>query len=157
MGSASARLDVNVHQGPLDKRLVSELALEGDAGAVLTFAGVVRNLNLGRPVVALEYDCAPDLARRVLMSIATEALDRWNLRLVSVHHGYGRVNVGEVGVLIAVGAARRNEAYEASRYLIEEVKRRAPVWKCEVYADGERAWLEGTPLPEARGRGGSIA
>lgn len=138
-----------IQEGPLDITALVAMPEQAEAGALLTFVGIVRNQNLGRAVVALDYDCAPELARQAFEEIAREALDRWDIRSLVVCHAYGRIAIGQPSVFIAVGTPKRAAAYEASRFLIETIKQRVPVWKCEVYADGEQAWLDGTPLPEA--------
>jgi molybdopterin synthase catalytic subunit len=140
---------IHVQHGPLDLNAMMAGPQNVESGAVLTFVGVVRNQNLGKPVVALDYDCAPDLARAALHSIAAEACMRWEIRALTLCHAYGRIAIGQPSVLIAVGTPKRAAAYEASRWLIETVKQRVPIWKCEVYADGQATWLDGTPLPEA--------
>lgn len=140
---------IHLQQGPLDLNALISGPNDAESGAVLTFLGVVRNQNLGRPVVALDYDCAPELARSALHSIAEEAFRRWDIRSLTLCHAYGRIAIGEPSVFIAVGTPKRAAAYEASRWLIETVKQRVPIWKCELYADGHQAWLDGTPLPEA--------
>lgn len=138
-----------IQEEPLDIAALVAMPEQTEAGALLTFVGIVRNQNLGRAVVALDYDCAPELARQALEGIAREALSRWDIHSLVVCHAYGRIAIGQPSVFIAVGTPKRAAAYEASRFLIETIKQRVPIWKCEVYADGEQAWLDGTPLPEA--------
>lgn len=142
-------IDVTVSQGALDLRQLAVQQVSAQSGAVVTFYGVVRNQNLNRPVVALDYDCAPELAKAMLRTIAKEAQDRWGTETLVIQHGYGYIATGQVSVFILVATPKRDAAYEASRYIIEETKKRVPVWKREVYADREALWLEGTPLLES--------
>jgi len=122
-------------------------------GAVLLFLGTVRNQNEGRRVVGMRYDAYVAMAESVLAEIAAEAATRLGTDRIVVAHRIGNLRVGEVSVAIAVSSPHRAEAYEASRYVIEEIKKRLPVWKEEHYAEGDARWLEGQvpPVPEATG------
>jgi molybdopterin synthase catalytic subunit len=119
-------------------------------GAELLFHGTVRNTNEGRRVVAVSYDVFPPLAERTFREIGEEALARWgpDLRVVVVHRA-GRLEVGEVSVTVGVASPHRDEAYLASRYVIEQLKVRSPIWKQEHYADGDSEWLRGHSLRTA--------
>jgi molybdopterin synthase catalytic subunit len=124
-----------------------EALLEGltssSDGAALLFLGVVRDHNEGLPVSHLEYDAYLEMAERTLSAIADEARQRWDTGQIRVVHRVGRLAIGETSVVIAVASAHRDAAYSASRYVIEELKRRAPIWKREGYASGATAWLGG--------------
>lgn len=122
-------------------------------GAVLLFLGVVRNHADGRSVRGMHYDAYEEMAASVLREIATEAAVRLRTDRVSVVHRTGELAIGEVSVAIAVSSPHRAESYEASRYVIEEIKKRLPVWKREHYTDGGEAWVEGTVPP---GTGASV-
>lgn len=109
-------------------------------GAVLVFEGVGRNQFGGRPVEALEYEAWPERAEAELGRIAGEVAERWPGVRLAVVHRTGRVAIGEPSVVVAVGAPHRAAAYEASRYALDTLKERLPVWKKELYADGS-AWI----------------
>ncbi len=113
-------------------------------GAVLVFTGVVRDHNDGRPVRGLRYDAYREMAVGVLEEIALDAAERFRAGEVWVAHRTGELEVGEVSVCVRVSAPHRDACYGASRHVIEEIKRRLPVWKKERYADGGAEWLEGT-------------
>lgn len=122
-------------------------------GAVLLFLGVVRNHNEGRAVGHLDYQAYPPMAEAVLREIVEEARNRWDTGEIHVTHRYGRLEIGEPSVAIAVAAPHRGDAYAASRYIIEELKKRVPIWKREGYLDGESEWLRGTkPQPAGEDR-----
>jgi molybdopterin synthase catalytic subunit len=108
-------------------------------GAVIVFCGVTRDTFDGRGVVELEYETYTDMALGVLRQIADEIVERWPETKVSMVHRVGVVPNGEVSVVIATATPHRPECYEANRYGIEELKRRVPIWKKEIYADGS-AW-----------------
>lgn len=116
-------------------------------GAQILFAGVVRNRNQGRDVVGVSYDAHGPLAVATLTTLCHEAQARFGSGLqFELRHRTGRLRVGEISLLIAVTSAHRDEAYQASRYVIEELKKRAPIWKQEHYVDGDSAWLKGHAL-----------
>jgi len=115
-----------------------------ECGAETWFHGIVRNNNLGRAVIALEYDVQKPLAEKTLEMICDEALTQFGDGLqIVVAHRIGKLNVGETSVSIGVRAPHRNEAFLACRYLIEQLKVRVPIWKKEYYTDGESEWLRG--------------
>lgn len=122
------------------------LALVGDEGhgAAVLFLGMVRNEADGRTVSGMTYDAYEEMAAAVLGAIADEASERWGTDRMAVLHRVGELSVGEVSVAIAVSSCHRAEAFEASRYIIEEIKHRLPVWKKERYAGGDEAWVAGT-------------
>jgi molybdopterin synthase catalytic subunit len=111
------------------------------AGATLLFLGTVRDVNDGRAVTGIEYSTYRAMAERELSDIVAETAVRFATEGIAVEHRVGTLNIEEISVAIAVSHARRSEAYAASRYVIEELKRRLPVWKLELYADGTREWV----------------
>lgn len=137
---------------PLDGARLLADSVSPEDGAALLFWGVVRNENDGRPVSHLEYHAYAEMAERTMHRIAEEAISRFGVGDVRVVHRVGRLEIGEASVAIAVAAPHRGQAYEASRYVIEELKRRVPIWKREGYTDGDTGWVAGF-TPEA-GLGG---
>ena len=115
-------------------------------GAEILFLGVVRDINLGRAVTAVAYDAFAPLAEKILETIADEAKAKWGDLQIAIFHRTGKLAVGEVSLAIAVSSRHRDESYLASRYVIEEIKARAPIWKKEFYTDGESEWLKGHAL-----------
>jgi len=125
--------------GPIDlERLERAVAAPGH-GAIVTFAGRARDrADDDRVVVELEYEVYPEMATTVLAEIAAEAEARWGAA-VAVAHRHGVVPIGEAAVVIVAAAMHRAAAYEASRFVIEGIKQRLPIWKRERFADG-REW-----------------
>lgn len=123
-------------------------------GAVLLFLGVVRDHADGRSVDGLHYDVYESMAREVLREIAGEAARDAGVERLHVVHRSGSLDVGEVSVAIAVSSPHRAEAFQASRQVIEEIKKRLPIWKEEHYTGGEAGWVEGTDPRVAAGAGG---
>jgi molybdopterin synthase catalytic subunit len=125
------------------------LARVGDDadGAALLFLGVVRDHADGRPVAGMRYDAYEEMARDVLAQIGAEACERLGTDRLSVVHRTGELAIGDVSVAIAVSSPHRAEAFEASRYVIEEIKKRLPVWKQERYTGGGTEWVKGVIPP----------
>ncbi len=111
-----------------------------DCGAVVAFLGTVRSPSRGREVRYLEYEAYPEMAVRKMEQIAAEIRERWGLTRVAIRHRTGRLEVGEASVAIGIAAPHRHEAFDACEYAIVRLKRIVPVWKKEVWADGEE-WI----------------
>lgn len=110
-------------------------------GAVLLFLGVVRDENRGRRVTGLTYEAYEEMAVRVAEELVSQAEARFGTGRIRLVHRVGELRVGEVSTAVAVAAPHREEAYQASRYLIEGLKDRLPVWKEEHYEGGDSTWL----------------
>jgi len=129
---------------PLDPGALRRAVSDPAAGAVLVFEGTVRDHSEGLSgVVALEYEAHPTMADRVIAAVIGEARAAVPVRAVAVRHRLGRVGLGEPTIVIAVSAAHRDEAYRASRMIIDGIKHRAPIWKREITADGRSEWSKG--------------
>ena len=129
---------------PIDPCAVLKLVGSDQDGAALLFVGNVRRTNDGRPVRGMRYDAYREMAERVLGEIIAEAVSLAGDARIFVVHRIGELNVGETSVAIAVSTPHRAEAFSAARHIIEEIKKRLPVWKQEHYVSGEREWLPGT-------------
>ncbi|MBV9773449.1 MAG: molybdenum cofactor biosynthesis protein MoaE [Gemmatimonadetes bacterium] len=136
-------LACRITRDPIDAAALLRDAVSPSDGAALLFWGVVRDEHDGRAVSSLEYEAYAPMAEAKLAEIAAEARERWGTGEIVVVHRVGRLEVGEASVAIVVAAPHRAEAYEASRYVIEELKQRVPVWKREGYVDGTREWVPG--------------
>lgn len=130
----------------LDAQSLIERVRRDEAGAVLIFLGVVRDNNLGRKVLWLEYDAYPEMAEKVMRGIAEEAMGRWPLTDIAIQHRTGRLEIGETSLLIAVSSPHRREGFEAGQWLVDRFKEIVPIWKKEVWEGGEE-WIEGEMLP----------
>lgn len=138
---------IEISDAPVDAGAATAMVGDLTHGASTLFLGVVRNLNHGRPVEAVSYEAYTPLALGTFSQICSEAKTKWGPTMkIGLIHRIGRLQVGEISVLIAVGTPHRDEAYQASRYIIEELKTRAPIWKKEHYHDGESEWLRGHAL-----------
>lgn len=138
-----------VTERPLRPEEMLDLVSAPGHGAQSLFMGVIRDHHEGRAVLAVTYDAFAPLAERVLAEIAEEASKRWKAR-VAAGHRLGRLEIGDASVVIAAGCAHRAEAFEACRYVIEQIKTRLPVWKKEHYEGGQARWLDGCALQGPR-------
>lgn len=115
------------------------------AGAVVMFLGTVREQTQGKPVKHLEYEAYAPMALREMEKIKAELYEKYkHIKQVAIIHRIGLLTLGEAAVCILVATPHRAEGYEASRYAIEELKARVPIWKKEVFLDGE-VWVNARP------------
>ena len=133
---------VAVTHEPLEVDALVSLVGAGGDGAVVTFAGLVRDRNQGRVVKFLEYEAYEPLAVRALQRIVDESAGLWPSARLALHHRIGRLEIGEASIVIAAASAHRADAFAATRYAIERVKQIVPIWKREHF-DGGDVWLEG--------------
>ena len=117
-----------------------------DAGAIVHFLGVVRNNTEGREVSYLEYEAYPPMAEKKMAEIAQEIQEKWGLDRVAMIHRVGRLEIGEVSVAVAVASPHRKEAFEACHYAMNRLKQIVPIWKREVWVDGEEEWVKPDPV-----------
>ena len=116
-------------------------------GAVILFLGAVRQVNEGRAVTGIDYEAYEEMAASELEAIVKDGTTRFGTADIAVEHRLGELAVEDISVAIAVGHAHRDVAYSASRWVIEELKHRVPIWKREHYADGTRVWVDPTGKP----------
>ena len=130
-----------ISKEPIDVRGLEELVSGFENGAVITFVGQVRNNSRGKAVQYLEYDVYVPLATKQIQKVADQAVLQWPVD-VAVQHRIGRIELGEASIVICVGSVHREDAYHASRYLIDTIKNEVPIWKRETCPDGA-FWIEG--------------
>lgn len=136
--SLAGRRDlVAVRPEPIDPAAVVAAVSDPAAGAVVLFLGTVRDHSPGRPgVTHLEYEAYGEVVEPKIAEIVAEARERWDLLAVAAVHRTGELSVGEASVAVAVASAHRADAFPAARYVIDELKRRAPIWKKEHWSGG---------------------
>ena len=117
-------------------------------GASIVFTGTVRNINDNKEVTGMTYDSHDELVLKSFKEIYKEAGDSLKIKdkVVFIEHIKGYVKLGETSIIIAVGCKHRDQAYVLSRYIIEEIKKRSPIWKKEHYKNEESEWLKGNPI-----------
>ncbi|UWZ83846.1 molybdenum cofactor biosynthesis protein MoaE [Occallatibacter riparius] len=143
-----------LYRVPIESAEIIEAIKKGEDGAVVVFDGIVRNNSRGRQTLHLDYEAYEEMAGKQMRELAQESVSRFGVRQVVIVHRLGRLLVGETSVLIVVASAHRAQAYEASRWLIDTLKKTVPIWKKETFVDGA-VWADGEPFPEdiAAGRG----
>ena len=133
---------------PIDVAAIIEEVAAAAHGAISVFIGTVRDENEARAVTGLEYSAYEPMAAVELKTIVREAAARFGTQAIAVEHRVGALDVGEISLVIAAGHARRTNAMDATRYVVEQLKRRVPIWKLEHYADGAREWVDPTQRVE---------
>jgi molybdopterin synthase catalytic subunit len=127
---------------PLSMEEVYNLADDAANGAVVVMSGTVRNQTDGKAVEYLEYQAYQPMAIAVFNSIASEIRQQWqDVNRVVIHHRVGKLTIGEISVIVAVGCPHRGEAFDACRYAIDTLKHNAPIWKKEWFKDGASTWV----------------
>ena len=115
-------------------------------GATALFVGTVRSVNEGRGVIAIEYSAYESMAEREMLAVLTEAESMNEGVVLVAEHRIGRLEVGEASIAIAAAHEHRGRALDALRYAIDEIKKRAPIWKRELYSDGTESWVNPTQV-----------
>ena len=126
---------------PIDAAKVLEQVESPLAGAVVLFLGTTRQVTAGRQTESLDYECYPEMAQRNLAKLEMAARERWPLVECSIVHRLGHLKVGEASVAVAVSSPHRQAAFEAGKWLIDELKQSVPIWKKENWADGTHEWV----------------
>src|SRR5574338_312943 len=126
---------------PIDVSALIAEAGDASCGAVSVFLGCVRDVNDGRGVTGIEYSAYRAMAEREMAAIATEAAGRFGVQRLVIEHRLGALALGDVSVAIVAAHAHRAPSLDATWFVIEELKRRVPVWKLEHYVDGAREWV----------------
>lgn len=137
-------IDVKISKSPLNLEGSIKKVSDKSCGGIAIFLGTARDKTDGRRVKRLEFETYEKMALLELKKIANEALKRWKIKHIVIHHRDGVVPAGEMAVLIIVVAERRDPAFKACRYAIDTLKKTVPIWKKEIFEDGE-AWV--TPHP----------
>ena len=117
-------------------------------GASIYFLGTVRNINDNRSVIGITYDSHDEMVIKSFEEIYNETDQKLDIKdkFVFIEHAKGYLNVGEISIIIAVACKHRDQAYVLSRYIIEEIKKRSPIWKKEHYENEDSTWLKGNPI-----------
>jgi molybdopterin synthase catalytic subunit len=126
---------------PIDKQGLEQRLLTGASGAMVTFDGVVRNQTAGRQVISLQYDAYVPMAIKEMSRIGDEVRERWpEVDRIGIIHRFGELKISESSVVIVITSPHRRVAFEACHYTIDRLKQTVPIWKKEVFEDGEE-WV----------------
>ena len=135
---------IKITEKPIDVPKVIETASSLAAGAVNVFIGTVRNNANGKNVLWLEYEAYETMAVGEIRKIIDEASQKWKLLGWAISHRIGTLKPGEIAVAVAISSPHRKESFEACQFIIDELKAKAPIWKKEVFEDGEE-WVSAHP------------
>ena len=125
---------------PIDINELLIFVNDPGAGAVVTFIGTTRDNNEGRSILSLDYEAYPGMAEQEMATLGEEVISQWQVARLAIVHRIGNVPNGQASVVIAVSAPHRDDAFKACRYTIDELKKRVPIWKKEIYEGGE-IWI----------------
>lgn len=132
---------IEITETPIDHAAVTERVRSNLAGAVCSFLGTVREMTGDRRTSALEYESYPAMAEKTMNDLEAEARRRWPLIDLAMVHRVGHLDLGEISVAVAVSCPHRKQAFEACQWLIDTLKAVVPIWKKEIWADGDEEWV----------------
>jgi len=125
------------------EKILSEYKIPEDCGAQVLFLGIPRSAPEDGNVEALEYEAYPEMALKEMEKIRREAIEKFGVKEIFIHHRLGLVKVGEPSFLVLAVGGHREETFKACRYAVDETKKRAPIWKKEHFRDGKKEWVVG--------------
>ena len=137
-------IDIKIIKEPLSIDEVYRKAIDDSSGAINIFVGTVRNKTKDKEVLRLEYEAYEQMAIKEMNKIANLAREKWPIENVIIYHRHGTLEVGDAAVLIAVSTPHRKESFEACQFIIDSLKQTVPIWKKEVFEDGEE-WVSAHP------------
>jgi molybdopterin synthase catalytic subunit len=135
---------IEISENPLDVQTCIHLVLTPETGGINVFVGSVRNMTRGKKVVRLEFEAYTSMALKEMNKIAESIEKQWPVINIVIHHRTGILSVGDIPVIIAVSAAHRAAAFNACQFAIDQLKEKVPIWKKEIFEDGEE-WVSAHP------------
>ena len=139
---------IDIKQKKLSIKDAEKFIASANYGASIIFTGTVRNQNNNKNVIGITYDSHDEMVIKSFEEIYNEADQKLDIKdkAVFIEHAKGYLNLGDVSIIIAVACKHRDQAYVLSRYIIEEIKKRSPIWKKEHYQNEDSEWLKGNPI-----------
>lgn len=137
-------IEVKIQAEPLNTDYCIKQVMSPDCGGIDIFVGTVRNATKGKRVVRLEFEAYESMALKEMKKLGEQAMEQWPVQKVVIHHRTGVLDIGDIPVIIAVSAVHRDAAFDACRYIIDTLKQTVPIWKKEVFEDGE-VWVAAHP------------
>ena len=137
-------MDIKIYNNPINVAQVEQYVYDPTCGGIVTFIGTVRNSTKGKNVVRLEFEAYVPMAIKELQKIADNIFEKWPVKKLAIHHRIGNLEIGEVAVAIAISCPHRKNAFEACAYAIDTLKETVPIWKKEIFEDGE-VWVSAHP------------
>lgn len=137
-------IDIQLQEQALSEASCRSFLADDSVGGEVLFIGKVRNHTQGKTVLRLDFEAYEPMAISEMQKIAEQAMQQWPLTKVAIHHRVGQLEVGEIAVIIGVAASHRKEAFAACAYAIDTLKETVPIWKKEIFEDGE-VWVAAHP------------
>jgi len=137
-------IDIKITAEPLHIQSCIDWVMSPECGGIDVFIGTVRNATKGKAILRLEFEAYEPMALKEMKKIADAAMLKWPVQRILMRHRTGVLQVGEIPVIIAVAAAHRAAAFDACRFAIDTLKQNVPIWKKEVFEDGE-TWVAAHP------------
>jgi molybdopterin synthase catalytic subunit len=137
-------IQIKISKQPLNIQSCIDWVMTPQSGGIDIFIGTVRDNTKGKTVIRLEFEAYEPMAIKEIQKIADEAFNKWPVQKLLIHHRVGVLEVGEIPVIITVSCAHRDAAFEACRYVIDTLKQTVPIWKKEIFEDGE-VWVAAHP------------
>ncbi len=137
-------IDIQLLDTPLSPQTCIDFVSNDNAGGISIFIGTVRNQTKGKEVVRLDFEAYAPMALSEMRKIAEQAAEKWPVEKMAIHHRVGTLQIGEIAVIIAVATPHRKAAFEACQYGIDTLKETVPIWKKEIFEDGE-VWVAAHP------------
>lgn len=135
---------ITISNQPLNIQSCIDWVMSPQSGGIDVFIGTVRATTKGKKVIRLEFEAYEPMALKEMNKIAERVFEKWPVQKLVIHHRIGILEIGEVPVVIAVSCAHRDAAFDACRYVIDTLKQTVPIWKKEIFEDGE-VWVAATP------------
>lgn len=140
----STNIEIKLTDKPLSLHICQTFVEDAGAGGIVHFVGAVRNHTKGKTVIRLDFEAYEPMAVSEMQKIAEQAIEKFGAMKIAIHHRIGTLEIGELPVIIAVSSAHRKAAFEACQYCIDTLKETVPIWKKEIFEDGE-VWVSATP------------
>jgi len=135
---------IHISDKPLELEKITQLVTDDACGAIDIFVGTVRDQTKGKKVLQLDFEAYEKMAVSEMAKLAEEAAERWPVKKMAIHHRVGSLSIGETAVIIAVSTPHRNASFEACKFVIDTLKQTVPIWKKEIFEDGE-VWVAAHP------------
>ena len=137
-------IDIQINLQSLQPSACLDFVSTPNSGGINIFIGTVRNVTAEKPVIRLEFEGYEPMAVSEMKKICLGMMDKWPINRISMHHRLGKLEIGEIAVIIAVAAGHRDAAFKACRFAIDTLKKTVPIWKKEIFSDGE-IWVAAHP------------
>lgn len=137
-------IDIQIHSDPLDPKLSYASVADPGVGGIVQFVGTVRNQTKGKKVLRLDFEAYEPMAIKEMTKIAEYITEQWSATHVSIHHRVGTLQIEDIAVIISVATPHRKAAFEACQFAIDTLKETVPIWKKEIFEDGE-VWVAAHP------------